>query len=67
MLDCAMMLRCLKRDVETSLLPKVICQLFVDMTPLQLRLYKSILQRSDALHVSSMLSMSQLLATLSQR
>ena len=61
-----MMLRRLKRDVETSLLPKVICKLLVDMTPLQLRLYKGILQRSDALHVSSMLSMSQLLATLSQ-
>ena len=66
LLDRAMMLRRLKRDVETSLLPKVICKLFVDMTPLQLRLYKGILQRSDALHVSSMLSMSQLLATLSQ-
>jgi hypothetical protein len=52
--------------VETSLLPKVICKLFVDMTPLQLRLYKGILQRFDALHVSSMLSMSQLLATLSE-
>ena len=67
LLDRAMMLRRLKRDVETSLLPKVICKLFVDMTPLQLQLYKGILQRSDALHVSSMLSMSQLLATLSQR
>jgi SNF2 family DNA or RNA helicase len=66
LLDRAMMLRRLKRDVETSLLPKVICKLFVDMTPLQLRLYKGILQRSDALHVSSMLSMPQLLATLSQ-
>ena len=66
MLDRAIMLHRLKRDVETSLLPKVICKLFVDMTPLQLRLYKGILQRSDALHVSSMLSMSQLLATLSQ-
>ena len=66
LLDRAMMLRRLKRDVETSLLPKVICKLFVDMTPLQLQLYKGILQRSDALHVSSMLSMSQLLATLSQ-
>ncbi len=67
LLDRAIMLHRLKRDVETSLLPKVICKLFVDMTPLQLRLYKGILQRSDALHVSSMLSMSQLLATLSQR
>ena len=59
MLDRAMMLRRLKRDVETSLLPKVICKLLVDMTPLQLqlRLYKGILQRSDALRVNSMLSM----------
>jgi len=41
LLDRAMMLRRLKRDVETSLLPKVICKLFVDMTPLQLRLYNT--------------------------
>ena len=39
----------------------------VDMTSLQLRLYKGILQRSDALRVNSMLSMPQLRATLSQR
>ena len=48
LLDRAMMLRRLKRDVETSLLPKVICKLFVDMTPLQLRLYKGITNNTYA-------------------
>ena len=65
LLDVHMMLRRVKADVETSLLPKIQCKLTVPLTPFQKQWYRNILKQ----HISdlgSLISGEQLLNILSQ-
>ena len=60
------MLRRVKREVETQLLPKIQKTIHVPLTALQRRFYTSILALRDADGALSLLTYGQLLSTLSQ-
>ena len=73
LLDECFMIRREKKDVETSLPPKIFCKLFVHMTPLQRKWYRSILSINDPCNLDtsvrgdvSLLSNTQLQHILSQ-
>jgi SWI/SNF-related matrix-associated actin-dependent regulator of chromatin subfamily A member 5 len=64
LLEEQMMLRRIKRDVETSLLPKLQCKMYVPMSSLQVKWYKQVIGKDYS--TLSLLSKQQLTHILSQ-